>query len=139
MVELLTALVDATLKGQYQRRDCAIDAIAAYCLVEEGCAVNPTQSTARTRQAARTPHRLAESPLNIATRALFIKNKEERPRICFICVGKALSLPPDNPQIGNLIYEFYTSSDLTKHFKQKHLASIKKGDRLECKVCQIRL
>jgi hypothetical protein len=138
-VESLTAPVEATLKGQYQRRYRAIDAIAAYCLVEEGCAVNPAQSAASTRRPAGTPHRPAESPLHIATTALFIKNKNERPRICFLCVSKALSLPPDDPQIDNLIHEFYTSGDLTKHFKRKHLANIKEGDRLECNVCQMRL
>lgn len=42
LVESLTAPVDTTLLGQYQRRDGAIDAIAAYCLLEEGCAVRPT-------------------------------------------------------------------------------------------------
>jgi hypothetical protein len=139
LVESFTTPVDTTLKGQYQRRDRAIDAIAAYCLVEEGCAVNPTQSSASTRRPAGTPHRPAERPLHIATRAIFIKNKEERPKICFICVGKALSLPSDDPQIDNLLHEFYTSGDLTKHFKRKHLANIKEGDRLECKVCQMRL
>jgi hypothetical protein len=32
-----------------------------------------------------------------------------------------------------------SSGDLTKHFKRKHLANIKEGDRIEYKVCQIGL
>lgn len=139
LVEAFTAPVDNTLEGQYRRRDRAIDAIAAYCPVEEGCAVLPTQTIASTKRAVTTHDRPADSPLRIATRAVFIKDEKERPRICFVCVGKALSLPPDDPEIENLIHEFYTSGDLTKHFKQKHLANIKEGDCLECKVCQMPL
>jgi hypothetical protein len=139
LVEALTALVDTALDGQYLRRDCAIDAISTYCRVEEGCAVNPIQSTLSTRQPAGTAYRLAESPLHIATRAFFVKNEKERPRICFVCVSKALTLSPDDPEIEKLIREFYTSGDLTKHFKRKHLVNIKEGDRLECKVCQMPL
>lgn len=123
----------------YQRRDRSIEAVAAYCLVEEGSAVNPTGTSPSTRRPTCTPHRPAESPLDVATRAIFIKEKSERPRICYICVGKALSLPPEDPQIDSLVHEFYTSGDLAKHFKRKHLSNIKEGDRLECGVCQMRL
>jgi hypothetical protein len=42
----MEAPVDSTLEGQYRRRDRAIDAIAAYGPVEEGCAVRPTQTIA---------------------------------------------------------------------------------------------
>jgi hypothetical protein len=139
LVEALTAPVDTTLDGQYRRRDRAIDAVAAYCPVEEGCAVRLTETTAGTKRPITTHDRPADSPLRIAARSVFVKDEKERPRICFICVGRALSLPPDDPEIENLIHEFYTSGDLTKHFKRKHLANIKEGDRLECKVCQMPL
>jgi len=36
-------------------------------------------------------------------------------------------------------YKFASPGDLTKHFKRKHLAHIKEGDRLKCKVCRIGL
>jgi hypothetical protein len=36
-------------------------------------------------------------------------------------------------------YKFTSLGDLTKHFKQKHLAYIKEGDRLKYKVCRIGL
>jgi hypothetical protein len=44
LVERLTAPVNTTLNGQHQIRDRAIDTIAAYCFVEEGCTVNPIAS-----------------------------------------------------------------------------------------------
>jgi len=33
----LTAPVEASIEGQYQRRDAAINAIVAYCAVHRGC------------------------------------------------------------------------------------------------------
>jgi hypothetical protein len=135
----MEAPVDSTLEGQYRRRDCAIDAIAADCPVEEGCTVRPQQTTAGNKRPIIARDRPADSPLRIATRSVFVKDEKERPKICFVYVGKALSLPPGDPEIENLIHEFYTSGDLTKHFKWKHLANIKEGDRLECKVCQMPL
>jgi hypothetical protein len=99
--------------------------------------VRPTQTTSGTRQPATTHDRPADSPLRITTRSVFVKNEKERPRICFICVGKALSLPPDDPEIEKLIHEFYTPGDLTKHFKRKHLRHIIKGDRIKCEVCRM--
>jgi hypothetical protein len=53
--------------------------------------------------------------------------KKKRPTICFLCLGK------------KLIKSFAKPGDLSKHFKQKHLANIKEGDRLKCKVCQMPL
>jgi hypothetical protein len=59
--------------------------------------------------------------------------QEKRPTICFICLGE-LGLP-----FNKHVYSFASLGDLTKHFKQKHLANCKKGDRLECKVYQMSL
>ena len=139
LVEALTAPVDNALEGQYRRRDRAIDAIAAYCLVGEGEAPHQTRTTAGARRPVTARDRPADTPLHIATRSVFVKNDKERPKICFLCVGKALSLLPDDSEIENLIREFYTPGDLTKHFKRKHLARIKKGDRPECNICQMPL
>ncbi|KAJ0329333.1 hypothetical protein COL922a_012866 [Colletotrichum nupharicola] len=78
----LTTPVVTTLEGQYRRRDDAIDAVSAYCFVQEGCT--------------------------------------------------AMGLPPDDEdRLDDLTREFYTSNDLTKHFRQ--------GDNIECKVCVMTL
>src|SRR6266480_4915970 len=58
--------------------------------------------------------------------------KEKRPTICFVCLGE--NLPMDQR-----IRSFYTSGDLSKHFKRKHLEFIKEGDSLGCKLCQVPL
>jgi len=45
-----------------------------------------------------------------------------------------LYLKEERLQFIRRISKFANLRDLTKHFKQKYLASIKKGDRLKCKV-----
>ncbi|KAL4404021.1 C2H2 finger domain-containing protein [Colletotrichum abscissum] len=137
----LTAPVVTTLEGQYRRRDDAIEAVSAYCLVQEGCTVRRSQ------------HRPAEGPLPSssgcprestplyeATLSVFVADKEERPRRCFVCIGQALCLPTDDEQrLNELMHEFYTSNDLTKHFKRKHLDKIAGCDQVDCKVCDMTL
>lgn len=137
LVMALTAPVDITLEGHYQRMDHAIDAIAAYCLVEEGAVVRRAQATPSLKQPNATPDRPADSHLRIAIRTIFVKDEKGRPRVCFLCVGKALSVTPDDPEMDNLIHEFYTSGDLTKHFKRKHLRHIGETDRPACEVCKM--
>jgi hypothetical protein len=62
--------------------------------------------------------------LDAATLSVF---KEERPTICFLCLGE------------KLIKSFAKPGDLSKHFKRKHLRHVSDRDRLECKVCQMPL
>jgi hypothetical protein len=62
--------------------------------------------------------------LYTATLSVF---KEERPTICFLCLGE------------KLIKSFAKPGDLSKHFKRKHLQHMSDRDRLECKVCQMSL
>jgi hypothetical protein len=49
---------------------------------------------------------------------------EKRTTTCFLCLGEQ-SLP-----FEKRTYKFASPGDLTKHFKRKHLAHIKEGDRL---------
>jgi hypothetical protein len=44
--------------------------------------------------------------------------------MCFLCLGEQSLL------FEKRIYKFASPGDLTKHFKRKHLAYIKEGDRL---------
>ncbi|KAK7413533.1 hypothetical protein QQX98_007611 [Neonectria punicea] len=81
----------------------------------------------------------AESPLHVALMSVFVKTKQERPRRCFICVGKALTLAGDDGAVQDLIHEFYTSDDLTKHLRRKHLSNLRDGDKIQCHVCDMSL
>lgn len=97
LVEALTAPVEATLEGNRLRRNRAIDAVTAYCFVEEGCVVRRARAPLDTKRPATPRHRPVDSPLRVATRFIFVKNEKERPKICFVCVGKALSLITGRP------------------------------------------
>jgi hypothetical protein len=68
--------------------------------------------------------------LSAAMLAVF---QEKRPTVCFMCLGE-----PGLP-FSKRVYSFTSPGDLTKHFKQKHLANYRTGDRLEYKVCQMSL
>ncbi|KZL70486.1 C2H2 finger domain protein [Colletotrichum tofieldiae] len=126
-------------EDQYQRRDSAIDAVSAYCLVQEGCTMRrpwllPKDSLSK------TPSNGSEgSPLYLATLSIYARNETERPRRCFVCIDQAHSLPPDDPRVDDLIQEFYSSNDLTKHFNRKHLSKMKENDKIDCKVCKMSL
>lgn len=41
---------------------------------------------------------------------------------------------PDDPDVKALIREFYTSSDLSKHFRRRYLQNLKDGDKVECQL-----
>ncbi|KAG7073817.1 C2H2 finger domain-containing protein [Colletotrichum scovillei] len=137
----LTAPVVTTLEGQYRRRDDAIEAVSAYCLVQEGCTVRRSQHRPAEGPLPPPSGQPREStPLYEATLSVFVADKEERPRRCFVCIGQALCLPTDDEQrLNELMHEFYTSNDLTKHFKRKHLDKIADCDQVDCKVCDMTL
>jgi hypothetical protein len=56
--------------------------------------------------------------------AMLLVFTEKRTTTCFLCLGEQ-SLP-----FEKRTYKFASPGDLTKHFKRKHLAHIKKGDQL---------
>jgi hypothetical protein len=140
LVEALTTPVNDTLEGQYRRRDNAIEAIVAYCGVEEGPTVRRTHALPTTSPSHENPREHSEdSPLFLATMSVFIDNPKQRPRRCFLCIGSALSLPPDNPRVEDKISEFYTPGDLTKHFRRRHLSKLQDNDQPVCQVCDMTL
>ncbi|CAJ2507922.1 Uu.00g091080.m01.CDS01 [Anthostomella pinea] len=140
LVKALTAPVDPTLEGQYRRRDDAINVIITYCSVEEG-RTSRRKFTSPTKEAQSKPtHGPPEdNPLSIARLSVFVRNDRERPKRCFLCIGAALSLEPDDPRAEALMYEFYTPRDLTKHFKRKHLSLLAQDSKPEYKVCDFTL
>ncbi|KAF5131527.1 hypothetical protein E5D57_007882 [Metarhizium anisopliae] len=139
LVDALTAPVDDTLDGQYRRRDDAIEAIVAYCNVEEGPTVRRTNipSTTVSRESLHEPSE--DNPLFLATMSVFIDKPEQRPRRCFLCIGAALRLPLDDPSVEDKIQEFYTPGDLSKHFRRRHLSQLRDNDQSVCQVCDMTL
>lgn len=148
MMAALTAPAEHTLEGQYRRKNKAIHALIAYCTVEEGHTMRrtnvvvpkPTQHAAACDDQALSPLDMPSkstlSLLEIARQSVLVKTEKERPRRCFICVGKAFSLPPGDPAVESLTREFYTPSDLSKHFRRRHLSYLQDNAKVECQVCK---
>jgi hypothetical protein len=136
LVDAILAPVGRNLEEEIRRRNKAIRAVTRYCGIEEG-GMHPSQQK---RMSGRfTPPDKGEDDarldpdeeaLEAAKVAVY---KETRPRICFVCLGNK-KLPTEWR-----IYPFYSSGDLTRHFKRKHLQHIKEGDQLGCKLCQVPL
>jgi hypothetical protein len=140
MVESMMTLPGTTLAEEFGRRSTAINAVAAYCKFQEGGAVARPRKRLATGRAGPTLAKEADPQLVAAaaekqalSAAMLAVFQEKRPIVCFMCLGE-----PGLP-FNKRVYSFASPGDLTKHFKRKHLANYKMGDRLECKVCQMSL
>jgi hypothetical protein len=70
---------------------------------------------------------------------VFVASQEERPRRCFLCVGLALRLGLDDPNIEELTHEFYIAGDVSKHLQRKHLKNDREGDDIWYRAFDIQL
>lgn len=141
LVEALTAPMDNSIEGYYRCRDNAIDAIVAYCSVAEGRTARRAKISAK-KDPEPNPSQLNDNCLEAAVLSVFVNSATERPRRCFMCVGAALSLEPDDPRSKELIRDFHTPGDLSKHFRRRHLSHISHTSHdasLRCAVCDMRL
>lgn len=50
-----------------------------------------------------------------------------------------MSLVPEDPYVEKLTRKFYTSTDVTKHFRRRHLSKLPDDNRIECQVCCVTL
>lgn len=124
-----------TLEEEDKRRARAVDAVTAYCKIEEGQTLKRGKPLGRAKIAVIKQERdVTPSPQEVAIEAAMLSVYEEtRPRICFLCLGNG-ALP-----LEARVYPFNKAGDLSRHFRRKHLSNIQEDDRLECKVCAITL
>ena len=139
MVAALAAPAEPTLEAQYNRRNNAIQAIIAYCFVKEGRTPCHQSHNSVTKHTQRPKEPMVDSPAHAAALSVFVSHEKERPRRCFVCIGKAMSLAPDHPNIEKLVHEFRAPSDLTKHFRKRHLLNLRDINKIECRVCNMSL
>ena len=140
LAETVMTLPGTTVVEEFRRRNAAIDAVAAYCHFQEGGAVAMPRGRPFTQKASPKPAKESDPQLAAAEAekqalkdAMLLVFTEKRTTTCFLCLGEQ-SLP-----FEKRTYKFASPGDLTKHFKRKHLAHIKEGDRLQCKVCRMGL
>lgn len=131
LIQAVLTLPGKTLDEEYRRRNAAIDAVAAYCAVEEGRVIRRSASSHGQATAVK---REESDPLEQALEAAMVSvYREKRPKVCFLCLGNQ-ELP-----VKDRIYSFYTPGDLSKHFKRKHLGALKPRQKVDCNVCRMTL
>ncbi|EDN06627.1 predicted protein [Histoplasma mississippiense (nom. inval.)] len=136
MIDAVLTLPPTTSAAELQRRIRAIDAVSAYCGVEEGpiCRRRGRASGPKPTTAKPTAHRAeaigqpsSDMLLESAARAV---RMEPRPKICFICLQNT------NLVLSDRVYSFSGLGDLTKHFQRRHLDKFRP---LDCNMCNVRL
>jgi hypothetical protein len=121
-----------TIEEELCRRNRAIRAVTLYCGLEEG-GMNPIRINRGNKNLSPPAKNRSEYKSEALEAAKVSVYKDTRPRICFVCLGNK-KLPTDVRT-----YSFYTSGDLSKHFKRKHLQHVKEGESLRCELCQVPL
>ena len=145
VIDAMLTMPGTTLEAEYQRRINAIKAMTAFCPVEEG------RPTPRPVQSCRRPvpdddelgppvkrqRHLSENDtdfaLHQAMETVRIKSENERPTVCFLCLGNP-SLP-----FKERITKHATPGSLTRHFLRKHVNHPWPARGIECNVCGILL
>jgi hypothetical protein len=140
LIATVMTLPAATLEDEMRRRNAAINAITAYCKVEEGGCDSPsrkrdsTHATSIIKVEENTHPLVVTEPghqaFNVAMLSVY---QEERPTICFLCLGN------QNLPMSKRIQSFSTPGNLSKHFQRKHLSNLKKGQEITCNLCKISL
>lgn len=129
MIQTLTAPFTHNLEEQFRRRDEAVSSIADYCGVEEPLV---TKVVAKPDVPPELGSSHAEALLKESVTVTAVGQRRKR---CFICVGKALRLPTDDPNIAELCRTFYTESETARHFRRVHLRHLGEQDRTKCPIC----
>lgn len=126
-----------TIEAERQRRDDAINAVTAYCKIEEGDMCGGRKRSGGRRKAVVVKKEDPPSPedeaLKAAMLSVYVKNPQERPTVCFMCLGN------ESAPFGVRVYSFSRPGDLSKHFKKKHLTRVEEGEDPECKLCKMSL
>jgi hypothetical protein len=130
-----------TVEAEYQRRINTINAVTAFCGVEEGRPTpRPTKSCRRPTTddilcppAKRQQHSEKDNSkviLHKAIESVRIKSRANRPTICFLCVG--------NPKLSlkDRVAEYATSGSLTRHFLRKHMNPPWPVEGVACNICE---
>ncbi|PQE05390.1 C2H2 finger domain-containing protein [Rutstroemia sp. NJR-2017a BBW] len=137
LIDAILTLPETTLEREYQRRIAAINAITAYCGVEEGTPYRhgprgrPAKSTVPviTKAAKLAP---SASDITLSNAILSIKT-DKRPTKCFLCLGNP-ALP-----LQERVTSYATPGSLSRHFLRRHVKKLKESEQIECRICDIRL
>lgn len=137
VVNALEAPLVADVTAEIQRKTNAISALTAYCDVEEPLGMSNTMLA---RQRPPPPPEIVQqlSPVDRARelRASVLGKPAEIKR-CFVCIAKALTLFPDDPNMASLVRTFYNKQSLSRHFISVHLEPIPFDAADRCPICGV--
>ncbi|CAG8319574.1 unnamed protein product [Penicillium salamii] len=142
LIDTVLTMPGTTIEKEYERRIAAINAVIAVCDAEEGA---PSRSRVARKRSADAGDMLPTAPLpkrqnstpsaesddafSKAIASVCVKSPEERPTICFICLGT-----PRLPQSERLRM-YKNSGSLSRHFVSKHIKPFSNDMRCECSIC----
>jgi hypothetical protein len=133
---MILAPPGATLEAERQRRNDAINAVTAYCKIEEGDMYGGRKRSGGRRKPVVIKKEESPSPedeaLKAAMLSVYVQDPKERPTVCFMCLGR------ERAPLAVRLYAFSSPSDLSKHFK-KHLRRVDEGEAPECRLCKMQL
>ncbi|KAL4958922.1 DUF3435 domain-containing protein [Aspergillus stella-maris] len=145
LIDTILTIPGSTVEKEYQRRIAAIHAVIAFCDVEEGPPMRQPKVTqkrpAMEASPSAPPAKRQERPsldgkvdtLSQAIETICIKNRDDRPTICFLCLGNPCM--PESKRTKN----YGTPGSLSRHFVDIHVKPYPKDIRVKCSVCEEQL
>jgi hypothetical protein len=132
LIDAILTLPETSPENEYRRRIAAINAIAAYCGVEEGA---PSRFIPRGRpfKDDSPPVVKVEGQSTALSRAILSIKTDKRPTICFVCLGNPSLLLRDR------VASYVNPGSLTRHFIRKHVKKLQDGECIDCRICGIQL
>ncbi|KAH7111302.1 hypothetical protein B0J11DRAFT_543455 [Dendryphion nanum] len=123
-----------TLEAKIRCRNRVICVVITYCGIGEGRVLPSRDKRSHGRIAVsgkgRDDH--GPDPVTVALEAAkVLVYKEKGPTKCFVCLGDE-SLPAEQR-----LQSFSTSTDLSKHFKRRHLKYVGEAELFTCRLCLI--
>lgn len=144
LIDTILTMPGATIEAEYSRPIAAINAVIAFCDVEEGAPLRPIQSRKRpTTDAVTSTHAKRQEcsqedadvvTLHQAIASVQISSPGQRPMICFLCVGNP-GLPMEKRT-----RKYSTPGSLSRHVRQTHVRPRwPEGRTIKCNICRVEL
>ncbi|KAI0448570.1 C2H2 finger domain protein [Xylaria acuta] len=145
MFDAITKPLDGDLEAHAQRRTNAINALVAYCEVQEAPVnklIDSQRPSSRTETQGRGKGKCqdrSESQTEDLKRLVSAQDMGggKMVRKCFICVAKALTMLPTEPLSDSLCTDFSSRASLGRHFTNVHLQQVGEDDETACPLCEV--
>jgi hypothetical protein len=140
--KLMTWPMSQSLEDEARRRSEAVDAVRAYCNVEEGGSRRGRKPKQQDQQVAREAggEMVEEEDEDVQSQSqgrlsftLDHLRHARRPLVCFLCFGNTKA------PVHKRTKRYNRPQDLTRHFRDDHLKALGDGERTECEICQVPL